>query len=557
MAQLDVLYVQLVVTCTIILKQADNKNMEITMTSPITRQLTAGISAFIAFSVMFITGCNPAAPSIQFSPPPGVYAGPIELNMTVINLNPIGLNANIIYTTDGTTPDLDYCDEPFSGPLTIPSSVEISAAFTTDGFMLEGFTTATYTIGSGGGGNEDDPARDAMEDWITYETLITNWFFCEFNGCATPGTDNVLFCPAGDPKCLPWTINQYDSNGVIIGTAYFDAREFNATTFEAKTEIVLTNFRINHDGAVMRALSTTGGVTSLLQEFRAPASDPSAYPGSLYVSTGYDLTATGALIGNFNLDFEGYNRTPTPLALSTIAADATYTTATVDDFTNVTPTGPGGAAVKSSGSYKISCGGGEGCGPLNTYLAPNWEKFVVADIPDSCTASFHMMVSRDRPEFCLISGTDGRIEPATCNPGNNSHQWNILLDSPVYTDVDSNGDGTVDSTTSTPTYKIQSTAADNCLQYVSAPLDDHFEATACASGLETQRFLVSGSGFANFMQLANRIDGYPRCMAITGNTGFEKVIATNICNATFKDQQWGFLENGTVPSKNPREYVSE
>lgn len=532
------------------------------MANQFIRRLAAGTTALIAFSLTILTGCLPggdAGPQIVFSPPPGLYSSAPDVSMRVINLNPIGtsgLTARVIFTTDGSTPDLDNCEDPYDSPVHIPASVLIKAAYTTDGYVLKGHTEAQYVISGGGGGTSgDDPTRDALIDWQDYESTVTNWFFCEFNGCQTPAEANVILCDSSasdGEKCLPWTIRQYDAAGNVTGTAYFDAREFNAATLEAKTLIRFDNFKINYDGDDMVTMgidplyNSGAGRQTLHQPQYAPGGT-AAY-GFLNAPTDkadFELSVTGELVGKFNLSQEGYNRTPTPLTTVTGDSYGTYETGTIDDYTNISSAG-----IKESGKYIAGCTGNADCGTGLTYLAPIWELFVRSDIPDSCASTYLMISSLQKPDYCLKNNT--RVSAAKCDPNDEAQKWSMVSGGPTVTMSDTDGDGTPDTQVTTPTYSIRNLGSDQCLTYVELLGDDHYEMQDCSIGDDDQRYYSSGSAHNNSLRPASA----SKCLEQSSNAYTPyTVYAAFSCNSNVVGQKWGFLNKGVVPAQAPRDYV--
>jgi N-acetylneuraminic acid mutarotase len=81
----------------------------------------------------------PAADMPSFSPAPGTYTSAQTLMITDQTPSTV-----IYYTTDGTMPNAD--SPVYSGPITVSSTVRISAIAVTSGYAVSSLASATYTI---------------------------------------------------------------------------------------------------------------------------------------------------------------------------------------------------------------------------------------------------------------------------------------------------------------------------------------------------------------------------------------------------------------------------
>jgi hypothetical protein len=136
------------------------------------------LSRVIAVSMsVWIVGCgggggdpepvSPTNPSNvtfapSFDPPAGTFVAPVS-----VSLSSTTPNAQIFYTTDGTSPVVGV-SSLFSAPIVVGSTTEIKALAVTSGLSPSGAVAARYEIGAVSEASASStPSRARTRSWVS------------------------------------------------------------------------------------------------------------------------------------------------------------------------------------------------------------------------------------------------------------------------------------------------------------------------------------------------------------------------------------------------------
>jgi Chitobiase/beta-hexosaminidase C-terminal domain len=256
-----------------------------------------------------LTPSLPPAAAPTFTPPQGPYS-----SVQSVTLSDTTAGASYYYTTDGTTPTTS--STPYSGAITVSSSMTIKAIAVASGYAPSPVTTSTYTIGS------STATEVSLVSSANVDAIVND-------GSAVPngGLDNLGYAYSAT---LLGTTPSWNGNTYLLGPVG-SADAVSSTTVSSTTvalpagnfsalSMLATAVNSNQKGQVFTVNYSDGTSTSFTQSL-SDWYTPQGYPGeSKALTMPYRLAPSGAL-QNLTFYLYGYSfplspgKTPVSLTL--------------------------------------------------------------------------------------------------------------------------------------------------------------------------------------------------------------------------------------------------
>ncbi len=298
---------------------------------------------YITADTFTFTSQTPQAAAPSFSPGGGSYT-----TTQTVTISSGTSTASIRYTTDGSAPS-ETAGTLYSGPVSISATTTLKAIAYASGFTDSAVTSATYTIGTTGGGGTT----------VSYEA------------------ENITYTPSGATASVQTDTNSSGGKWIeLAGNSVGDSISFAIPSVTAATYLVQMDWKANNRRGILQLAVDGANLGSTLDQYASGQSYPTTTFGTVtFASAGthtVTLTVTGknSASSNYQLSADKFTflasggSGPTPVADPTFApGSGTYGSAQ-----NVTiSTSTGGATIRytTNGSTPSETAGTVYSGPVS------------------------------------------------------------------------------------------------------------------------------------------------------------------------------------------------